>query len=57
MFVTYCNFDFLGDYLVVTARYLVVNAGYCSLPSGYCWLQLVSGGYRSLLLVTGRSHF
>ena len=52
-----CNFDFLGDYLVVTARYLVVNAGYCSLPSGYCWLQLVSGGYRSLLLVTGRSHF
>ena len=26
------NFDFLGGYLVVTARYLVVTAGYCSLP-------------------------
>ena len=26
------NFDFLGGYLVVSARYLVVTAGYCSLP-------------------------
>ena len=26
------NFDFLGGYLVVTARYLVVTGGYCSLP-------------------------
>ena len=23
------NFDFLGGYLVVTARYLIVTAGYC----------------------------
>ena len=42
------NFDFLGVYLVVTARYLVVTAGYFPLPGG---LLLVTGGYCSLLLV------
>ena len=41
------NFDFLGGYLVVTARYLEVTTGYCSLPGGYC----------SLIVVTARSHF
>ena len=51
------NFDFLGGYLVVTARYLVVTTGYCSLPGGYWWLLLVTGGYCSLPLVTARSHF
>ena len=44
------NFDFLGGYLVVTARYLMVTAG-------YWWLLLVTGGYYSLPLVTARSHF
>ena len=34
------NFDFLGGYLVVTARYLVVTAHYCSLLGGY-WLLLL----------------
>ena len=29
------NFNFLGGYLVFTARYLVVPAGYCSLLGGY----------------------
>ena len=38
------NFDFLGDYLVVTARYLVITGGYCTLP----------GGYYSLLMGTAR---
>ena len=42
---------------VVAARYLVVTASYCSLPSGYWWLPLVTGGYRSLPLVTAHSHF
>ena len=45
------NFDFLGGYLVVTARYLVVTTGYCSLPGGYCSLLVVTTRYRSLLLV------
>ena len=45
------NFDFLSDYLVVTARYLVVTTGYCSLPGGYCSLLVVTTCYRSLLLV------
>ena len=45
------NFDFLGGYLVVTARYLVVTTGYCSLPGGYCSLLVVTARYRSLLLV------
>ena len=45
------NFDFLGCYLVVTARYLMVTTGYCSLPCGYCSL---SCGYWSLLVVTAR---
>ena len=52
-----CNFDFLGGYLVITARYLVVTAGYCPLPGGYWWLLLVSSGYYSSPLVTARSHF
>ena len=39
------NFDFLGGYLVVTARYLAVTAGYCLLTGGYWWLLLVTGGY------------
>ena len=43
------NFDFLGGYLVVTARYLMVATGYCSLSGVYC--SLPSGCYR-LLLVT-----
>ena len=41
------NFDFLGGYLVVTARCLIVTTSYCSLPGGYC----------SVPLVTARSHF
>ena len=45
------NFDFLGGYLVVTARYLVVTTGYCSLPGGYCSLLVVTARYSSLLLV------
>ena len=45
------NFNFLGCYLVVTARYLMVTTGYCSLPCGYCSL---SCGYCSLLVVTAR---
>ena len=46
-----CNFDFLGSYLVVSARYLMIATGYCSLPSGYCSLLVVTARYRSLLLV------
>ena len=46
-----CNFDFLGDYYVVTARYLVVNDSYCSLPSDYWWF--VTDGYHLLPFVTG----
>ena len=52
------NFDFLGGYLVFTARYLVVIAGYSSLLGGYCSLLVVTARclvvtarYRSLLLV------
>ena len=45
------NFDFLGSYLVVSARYLMIATGYCSLPSGYCSLLVVTARYRSLLLV------
>ena len=45
------KFDFLGGYLVVTARYLVVIACYCSLSGGYCLLLVVTARYRSLLLV------
>ena len=51
------NFDFLGGYLVVTARHVVVTAGCCSVLGGYWWLLLVTGGYCSLPLVTARSHF
>ena len=35
------NFDFIGGYLVVTARYLVVTTGYCSLLGGYCSLLVI----------------
>ena len=45
------NFDFLGSYLVVSARYLMIATGYCSLPIGYCSLLVVTARYRSLLLV------
>ena len=50
------NFDFLGGYLVVTARYLIMVTtgyarGFCSLPSGYCSLLEVTTRYHSLLLV------
>ena len=44
------NFDFLGSYLVITARYLVITDGCCSLRGGYWWLLLVTWW---LLLVTG----
>ena len=36
--------DFLGGYLVVTARYLMVTTSYSSLPSGYRLLLVVTGG-------------
>ena len=39
------NFNFLGGYLVVTARYPVIAAGYCSLPGGYWWLLVVTARY------------
>ena len=45
------NSDFLGGYLVVTARYLVITAGYFLLPGGYCLLLVVTPRYRSLLLI------
>ena len=45
------NFDFLGGYLVVTARNLLITADYCLLPGGYWWLLLVTGGYCWLPLV------
>ena len=45
------NFDFLGGYLVVTARYLAVTASYCLLPGGYCSLLVVTARYRWLLLI------
>ena len=59
------NFDFLGIYLVVTARYCSFLGGYCSLLLVPWWLLLVIarslvvtarycsflGGYCSLLLV------
>ena len=45
------NFNFLGGYLVVTARYLVVTTGYWSLPGGYCSLLVVTARYHLLLLV------
>ena len=39
------NFDFLGGYLVVTARSLVVTGGYYLLPGGYWWLLIVTARY------------
>ena len=38
------NCDFLGGYLVDTARYLVVTFGFYSLPGGWWWLLLATGG-------------
>ena len=55
-----CNFDFLGGYLVVTARYLVVTTGYCSIPGGYCLLLVVTAHYHLLMLILTfslNSHF
>ena len=40
------NFDFLGDYLVATARYLSVTNSKCSLPGGYCWLPLATACFH-----------
>ena len=34
-------FNFLGGYLVITARYIMVSAGYCLLTGGHWWLLLV----------------
>ena len=45
------NFDFLGCYLVVTARYLLVTTGYCSLPCGYYSLLVVTARYCSFPLL------
>ena len=45
------NFDFLGSFLLVTARYLVVTARYCSLLGGYWWLLLVTARYCSFPLL------
>ena len=39
-------------FLVATARYLSVTTGQSSLTG---WLMLVTGGYRSLLLVSAFS--
>ena len=44
-------------FILVIACYLVVTAGYCSLRVGYWWLQLVTGGYSLLPVVTGRYQF
>ena len=41
------NCNFLGGYLVVSARYPMVTTGYCYLAGGSC----------SLLMVTAFSHF
>ena len=43
------DFDFLGGYVVVTARFLVATAGYCLFPGDYCSLSLITAHYRSLL--------
>ena len=40
------NFDFLGGYLMVTARYLVVTARYFVVTDGYCSLLVVTACYR-----------
>ena len=45
------NFDFLGGYLVVTARYLVLTARYLVVTGGYCSLSLVTARYPLLPLV------
>ena len=36
-----CNFDFLGDYLIVTACYLVVTTRYLVVTAHYCPLLLI----------------
>ena len=45
------NFDFLGVYLVVTARYPVVTACYVVVTGGDYSLLVVTARYRSLVLV------
>ena len=47
-----CKFDFLGGYLVATARYLIITTGYCLLPDGDYSLLVVTARYHSLLLVS-----
>ena len=41
------DFDFCGDYLVVTARWLVVTARYLVVTACYLWLLLVTACYCS----------
>ena len=50
-FLIFRNFNFLGGYMVVTARYVMVATSYSSLPGGYSSLLVVTSRYRSLLLV------
>ena len=45
------NFDYFGDYLIVTARCVVVTARYVVVTGGYCSLLVVTACYRSLLLI------
>ena len=45
------NFDFLGSYLVVTARYSSLLGGYCSLLLVTARSLVVTARYCSLLLV------
>ena len=45
------NFDFLGGYLVVTARCLMVTTSYCSLLVVTARYLVVTASYRPLLLV------
>ena len=44
------NFDFLGGYLMVTARYLLVTARYLVVTGDYCSLLVVTARYRSFPL-------
>ena len=52
-----CYLAVILIFLVVTAHYLVVTGGYWWLLLVTWWLLLVTGGYYSLALVTGCSHF
>ena len=47
-----CYLAVIMIFLVATARYLSVTTGQSSLTG---WLMLVTGGYRSLLLVSAFS--